>query len=155
MGTRHRQIVIDRNGVRRISQYGQWDGSADGQGVRVLRFLRAANLNKYQEEVEKINTLTEKDAEIVNSSSNWANEYPYLHRDCGADIHEMISNGLVKFVQHMDDEEAAKWLHCEYVIDFQKGIFSGQDYGRFAEWKLDELPTEVEFLAALKYKEMV
>ena len=39
MGTRH-LIFIQLNGEYKLSQYGQWDGYLEGQGLDVLNFLR-------------------------------------------------------------------------------------------------------------------
>ena len=36
MGTRNLTKVIDKNGVTKVAQYGQWDGYPSGQGVNAL-----------------------------------------------------------------------------------------------------------------------
>ena len=36
MGTRNLTKVIDKNGVIKVAQYGQWDGYPAGQGVTAL-----------------------------------------------------------------------------------------------------------------------
>lgn len=39
MGTRH-LIAVQIDGKYPVAQYGQWDGYPDGQGLKVLTFLR-------------------------------------------------------------------------------------------------------------------
>ena len=38
MGTRNVTMVIHK-GETKVAQYGQWDGTPDGQGVTILGFL--------------------------------------------------------------------------------------------------------------------
>lgn len=146
MGTRHRQCVIDKEGNLKISQYGQWDGYPSGQGVEILEYLKKGDLNKYQEELSKIKEITDEQIDIVNSDPNWKRNYPYLSRDCGSRIHEMIENGEVKFVQFIDDEEANQWCEGFYTIDFQKGEFNSKFYGRESTYPIDSLPTKEEYI---------
>ena len=125
MGTRHHQIVIAKDGERKISQYGQWDGYPSGQGVEILRYLRNANLEKYQKELAKITKMTKEQGDEIDKKhgENWAKYYPHLSRNCGSDIHQLIENGEVEFVNFIDDEEAGSWCEGFYTIDFQKNVF--------------------------------
>ena len=153
MGTRHLQIVINKNGVRKVSQYGQWDGYPQGQGVDILNFLRTADLEKYQTELEKIREITEEEARMVNKCNDWATKYPYLSRDCGSRIHQMILDGEVQFVSICSEEEANKWCEGFYIIDFQKGEFISEYYNIRQAYKLTELPTEEEYLRIMEPKD--
>ena len=76
MGTRHHQTVIDKNGKLRLSQYGQWDGYPKGQGIDILEYLRSADLEKYQENLSKLNRATEKQGEEIDKLKDWAERYP-------------------------------------------------------------------------------
>lgn len=146
MGTRHRQAVINKAGELKIQQYGQWDGYPDGQGKDILAYLRNGNLDKYQEELDKVNLITEEQSKDVEADENWEINYPYMSRDCGSDIHQMVEDGSVKFVAHIDEDEAKKWCEGFYTIDFQKGLFITEYYNHKVELKLDSLPTEDEYV---------
>lgn len=146
MGTRHRQAVITKEGEMKIQQYGQWDGYPDGQGKDILNYLRDGDLDKYQDNLSKIPLINDEQIDEVNKDENWTKTYPYLSRDCGSNIHQMIQDGEVKFVQHTDLEECQKWCEGFYTIDFQKGLFITEYYDHKVELKLSELPTEEEYV---------
>lgn len=150
MGTRHHQVVINREGEMKISQYGQWDGYPDGQGVNILKYLRSGNLEKYHTNVCNIPQVTEDQIATVENTKKWNVEYPYLSRDCGSDIHQMIEDGTVKFVSFIDNDEAKKWCEGFYTIDFKNNIFVSEFYNKKATFKLTELPTDDEYLEAMK-----
>jgi len=150
MGTRHRQAVISKTGDLKIQQYGQWDGYPKGQGVDILKYLRSANLKKYQENLEKTPLITKKQGEKINKDEKWQNYYPYLSRDCGSKIHQMIEDGAVKFVQHTDEEECKQWCEGFYTIDFKRNVFITEYDGQTEEFDLDNLPSVKEYLAKFK-----
>lgn len=52
MGTRNLTMVRYKNQYK-VAQYGQWDGYPEGQGVKVLNFLKTANLNKFKKQLNK------------------------------------------------------------------------------------------------------
>ena len=146
MGTRHRQAVINKVGELKIQQYGQWDGYPTGQGIDILTYLKTGDLDKYQLELNKIPQVTEQEIKLVNKDENWANTYPYLSRDCGAEIHQMIENGEVKFVSHIDEDEANQWCEGFYTIDFQKGVFISEYGENRVEVNLNDLPSDDNYL---------
>ena len=39
MGTRGLTKVIDKDGITKVAQYGQWDHYPEGQGVKILYCL--------------------------------------------------------------------------------------------------------------------
>lgn len=149
MGTRHYQTVIDKDGTLRIAQYGQWDGYPSGQGKGILNYLKTGNLEKYHQELAKIKPITPEQSEMVDDDKKWNENYPYLSRDCGSRIHQMIENGDVKFAGMTSEDEAVKWCEGFYCIDFQKGVFTSEYHGETAEFSLDNLPTEEEYLSAM------
>lgn len=153
MGTRHHQAVINRNGETKISQYGQWDGYPEGQGIDILRYLRDGNLEKYHENVCKIEQATEEQLKLVDSSKNWDIEYPYLSRNCGSNIHQMIEDGNVKFVSFIDESEAKTWCEGFYTIDFKNNTFTSEYYDKKTIFKLTELPSDEEYLESMKREE--
>lgn len=146
MGTRHLQSVITKEGKKVISQYGQWDGYPSGQGVGILEYLRKGNLEKYQENVSKIPLLTQEQCDEINKDPEWDQNYPYLSRDCGSKIHQMIEDGTVKFISLMNQDEAEKWCEGFYTIDFSKNTFTSNYHGRIKTFLLDKLPTQKRYL---------
>ena len=150
MGTRHRQAVIAKNGELKIQQYGQWDGYPDGQGKSILNYLRNGNLEKYQENLEKIPLINKKQVDEVNKDKDWNQKYPYLSRECGSNIHQMIEDGKVKFVQHTSLKECNQWCEGFYTIDFKKGVFVTEYRDNIVKLKLNNLPTEEEYLKMFK-----
>lgn len=153
MGTRHKQTVIAKNGEVKIQQYGQWDGYPDGQGKEILAYLRTGNLEEYQKNLAIIPLITEEQSKELDENKNWPKEYPYLSRDCGSKIHKMIEDGDVKFVQHIEEEEARKWCEGFYTIDFSKNEFISEFYRTKKTFPIDNLPTEEEYLEAMIEKE--
>lgn len=153
MGTRHRQVVINKEGEMKLSQYGQWDGYPSGQGVEILKYLYKGDLDKYQEHLNQIPLLTDEQGEEIDKDENWKNNYPYLSRDCGSQIHQMIEDGEVKFVQHIDEDKANKWCEGFYTIDFQRGTFLSEYHDRSKEYPLNDLPTEEEYLKVMEPEE--
>jgi len=150
MGTRHRQAIISKRGVLKVQQYGQWDGYPSGQGLEILNYLRTGNLKTYLKNVTKLKQLTKKQIEVVNANENWPETYPYLSRDCGSRIHEMIEKNTVPFVMFTEEDECRKWCEGFYTIDFQKGVFISEYYDKRTEYPLDKLPTDEEYLAAME-----
>ncbi len=149
MGTRHRQAVITKDGELKINQYGQWDGYPSGQGIEILRFLKTGNLEKYQENLSKITEINKKQTKEVEKDKNWTVNYPYLSRDCGSRIHELIEKGEVPFVVITPEEECRKWCEGFYTIDFQKNVFISEYYDVKKSFKLDKLPSEKRYLKAM------
>jgi hypothetical protein len=146
MGTRHHQKVINKRGELKVSQYGQWDGYPDGQGFEILDYLKQGNLDRYQEELDKLHLITDEEVKIVATDPKWQENYPYMSRDCGSKIHQMIEDGEVKFVQFIDDEEAKRWCQGFYTIDFQQNKFIAEFNGVIREYSLSDLPTDEQFL---------
>lgn len=150
MGTRHLQVVITKEGQKKISQYGQWDGYPSGQGVTILEYLRKGNLEKYQENLAKIPEITKRQINRVNKDENWPNKYPYLSRDCGSDIHQMIEDDQVKFVVLMEQSEANKWCEGFYTIDFSKNLFTSDYHGTVHSFPINNLPTNKKYLELME-----
>jgi len=147
-------MVIDKEGVLRVDQYGQWDGYPSGQGLEILSALTAMvnthELDTYVENVEKITQITPEQINEVDSTPDWPIKYPHLHRDCGYRIHGMIAQGEVKFVSFLGDAEAAKWCEGFYTIDLRRRLFISDYDNRHSEFSLDSLPTEAEYLDTME-----
>lgn len=143
MGTRH-LVAVQFGGEYKVAQYGQWDGYPDGQGARVLDFLRNGDVEALKRNLALTYDATEDEqaamwasigVDIIasNGSVEWgkskifAEKYPSLHRDTGAGILELIagSDGEEKIPLTLNIEFAGESLFCEwaYVIDFDIGTF--------------------------------
>ena len=58
MGTRNLTMVINQEGEKKVTQYGQWDGYPSGVGVRVLKFLKNKEVfDKFKANLSKVRFL--------------------------------------------------------------------------------------------------
>lgn len=138
MGTRNLIMVI-ANGKTKVAQYGQWDGYLSGQGLTVLRTMKkivdTGELELFKKKVLALKWLTKKKEKEIEADNQWDIHYPYLSRDCAAEIlnaihynrlemsrKEVTINGIVGLVNKEDF--AADSLFCEwaYVIDLNKNV---------------------------------
>lgn len=146
MGTRH-LIAVQLDGQYKVAQYGQWDGYLDGQGKKVLNFLREMNRPKFESALRKCSFMTEQDfieldRDIKNKLQqnpryDWYDEYPHLSRNIAAGILNKVqeSEGL-KLKNSISF--TAESLFCEYayVIDLDKNTF--EIFEGFNKTPLDE-----------------
>lgn len=195
MGTRH-LIAVQIDGKYPVAQYGQWDGYPDGQGVRVLRFVRdEMREDTFKRKVRALREIDEAwklrqfpgasslDDIAGNRLSDYFRRHPQLSRDAGSKVLAMIQSGDEGLPIETEITFAGESLMCEwaYVIDFDKRTleaFKGfnkvplDESERFASqpisdyvpsdgvpyqqikhvksWSLDDLPSDDDFLAALK-----
>jgi len=138
MGTRNLTMVIS-NGETKVAQYGQWDGYPSGNGVVVLDFLSTNNLDDFKKKLSKVKFMNgSKEKEInkwlksIGCENGWMTgdqsklyqeKYPYLTRDNGAKILEMIRDGEEDEIWITDSTDfAADSLFCEwaYLVDLDK-----------------------------------
>lgn len=144
MGTRH-LIAVQIDGEYKVAQYGQWDGYPSGQGAKILEFLHnhKEKLSAFADAVRACSEMSDEeyeqaqawvdcgadpDSDFVTADvgEKFRQRYPYLSRDCGADILNHVfnagKNGL-KLRYALDF--AADSLFCEwaYVIDLDKNTF--------------------------------
>ena len=142
MGTRNLTMVIS-NGETKVAQYGQWDGYPSGNGLIVLEFLHSnlSNLDDFKKTLNKVfftNGNKEKEiknfCESIGAKDGWMTgdqsklyqeKYPYLTRDNGAKILEMIRDGEEDEIWITDSTDfAGDSLFCEwaYLIDLDKNV---------------------------------
>lgn len=139
MGTRHLIAVVVNNSYK-IAQYGQWDGYPSGQGLDILDFLRAVDLNRFKEQLKLVHFITEEEEEEraqffkrIGTDNGWMDQdqanqyhrkYPLLTRDNSAKILDMVYN--LKEPAFLDNvlDFAMDSLFCEwaYVIDLDKNV---------------------------------
>jgi len=137
MGTRN-MTMVKLGGELKVSQYGQWDGYPTGQGATIAEFLESVDLDKFKKQVSELKPITDEQRDKVNNTNDWQSEFPYLSRDAGADILQMIHSDEVKFVL-LEDPEADNWTEYDYVIDLDKetvSVNNGTEY-TFAQWTVD------------------
>lgn len=159
MGTRNLTKVIDKDGIVRVAQYGQWDGYPSGQGLNALYHATAhkqieAGLDKVrwatQEELDKIySSLPEMNYLGTDDSKFFGLMYPNLTRDTCADILGVVAWSVGEVILVDESEFENDGLFCEgvYTIDFQKRKFIST-FGKVVEFDLDNLPSVQEYLAA-------
>ena len=145
MGTRNLTAVyID--GEYKIAQYGQWDGYPEGQGKTTLDFARKLNNKDFREifarRVKACHWITDSEIDEINAKiksgeiKDWSTIYPWLSRDAGAKILQMVmDNGGLALKNSIDF--AADSIFCEWawVIDLDKNTFEG--YAGFNKTPLD------------------
>jgi len=198
MGTRHLTIVIQKENPV-VAQYGQWDGYPEGQGITVLNFLRTVDMNRFKKRLKDVRFMNKRDESSlkkfmkkIGAENGWMdmdqaklyyNQYPYLSRNHGAEILQMIYDSVGKVVLQNSISFAADSLFCEwaYLIDLDKNVlevYEGfnqtplEDGQRFKDlvnveystgtyypirhvktYPLDELPTDEDFVKELEPKE--
>ena len=190
MGTRNLTMVIS-NKETKVAQYGQWDGYPSGQGATALEFLHNVDIRQFEEKLKSVKFINEdKQKEIdqwlksIGCKDGWMNmeqsaqyqrKYPFLTRDNGAKVLQMIMDSEDEEIWlHDQTEFAADSLFCEwaYVIDLDKGYFEvyegfqkkplgktqrfkyleGKEENEYypirmvKKYDLDELPTMEKFL---------
>ena len=154
MGTRNLTKVIDKDGVTKVAQYGQWDGYPEGQGINAL--LHAYNYRQIEKGLSKVRWATQEELDKINNDlSNWTTDfnfsemYPTLSRDTCADILGYVawSVGEVLLVDNSDFENDELFCEAVYTIDFQKQLFISTYGGHTLEHRLDDLPEPKEYLA--------
>ena len=196
MGTRNLTCVY-LDGEYKVAQYCQWDGYPSGQGLDVLKFVRD-DMNRivFEQKLRDLKTLTTEEVQekwnsVGADDSGWANsevsesfqkQYSHLHRDCGAEILNIVQESDSLEIQKNLDF-ALDSLFCEwcYVIDLDKNTLEAyegfnktplEEHERFKflggpsndghypvklkeMWSFNHLPTNEEFLEALKDEEDV
>jgi len=147
MGTRHLTIVKSK-GETKVAQYGQWDGYPTGQGDTIAEFLKGADLKKFRNQIKNLKEVTEADRiEMDKKGNDWKKEFPYMSRDTGAGILQMIHDDTVRFV-YLDENFKDDGISCEYyyTIDLDKETVSvngGKEY-TFKQWTRKGLMEKLE-----------
>lgn len=196
MGTRH-LIMVVREQKPVIAQYGQWDGYPSGQGYTVLEFLRKFNRPTFVEKLKNVRFVNKKDTAAMkrfmkkigapngwmtpNQSALYNKKYPYMSRDHGAEILNMVYNSKGEVLLKDSSDFARDSLSCEwaYVIDLDNNVlecysgfnkepleedqrFRNTEVKKDSEWlpikclkkySLDELPTNEQFVKDLEKNE--
>ncbi len=169
MGTRGLTKVVDRNGVTKVAQYGQWDHYPAGQGVNVLNFLTETPrmVNQLELALDKCEFVSEAVREILYAE--YANKYPdddemdrftmvmpAFSRNTCSDILKVVyySAGKVQMTDESDFEKDDLFCEGVYEINYQTNKFISKFGGVVAEFPLDNLPEETDYLDAFKRQEV-
>lgn len=151
--------------------------------LEFIRNIVDSNLvNEFAYKVKNCRWITEEEAATIEEDRNWPNKYPELSRDAGAEILQMVMNSENGLVLANSIDFAADSLFCEWawLIDLDSGIFEAYEgfnqtkplteKDRFfflvekerkgyhpivkvAEWSLDNLPSNEDFLGTFKEDE--
>jgi hypothetical protein len=166
MGTRNLTIVKDKVGTTRIAQYGQWDGYPSYSGVQALEFLRNENWQSLlQAKLDIVQFVGDEEVDTLYKqfeSTDWENKdflnaYPGLHRDTGIGILAVVANATDTIKTVDNTEFANDSLFCEgiYEVDFSTNKFTSNFNDIVAEYDLDNLPTDEEYLKAMGVEVLV
>lgn len=168
MGTRNLTIVL-ADGTHKVAQYGQWDGYPRGQGLTALRFAREhlstdEGRAVFKEKLKNVRFVSENEHDTFyekagipinaggwvkwDDSKKFAEKYPSLHRDTGANILSVIANATEE-VPLTDSSSFAEERSCEWIwtISLDTNKLMGEGY-HSATFSLDDLPSNDAFLQA-------
>lgn len=162
MGTRGLTKVIDKNGIIKVAQYGQWDHYPEGQGVSILSYLTKDRyaVEELELALDKCYFTTEEEREAIYADYNtrypetthlkkFSSMVPSLSRDTGGDILNVVrwSAGTVPLMDESEFEFDELFCEGVYTIDYQTNKFISK-FGVTVEFPLDALPTPEEYLQA-------
>lgn len=135
MGTRH-VIIIKMNNKIVLSQYGQWDGYLEGQGLSIAEFFNKVNIEAFKRKCSKIRKASEEEVQKAwiacgaspNSDSvtfgvaaSFSRSFPCLSRDTGAKILDIIyknkDDELPCLYTKVDKDLRGTWLEYIYTIN--------------------------------------
>ena len=169
MGTRGLTKVIDKNGITKVAQYGQWDHYPEGQGVKILSILNADRyaVEELELSLDKCRFVSDEERERVYANYNkvypetnhlkkFSAILPSFSRDTCGDILNVIrwSNAEVLLTDESDFETDELFCEGVYTVDYSTNKFISK-FGVTVEFPLDNLPTAEEYLNAfIKQREL-
>ena len=171
MGTRGLTKVI-KNGETVVAQYGQWDHYPAGQGATV--FYRVSNPDTMQALEDNLNLIfypSDEEREAMakpfedgsipgmmtfDSGKAFAEKYPSLTRDTGAEIIDVIAEATEPVPLYLDEEFEDDKLFCEgvYTINLDNKTFSSK-WDKTVTLTFDEVRSMTirDYLAKFDYDE--
>lgn len=162
MGTRGLTKVIDKNGITKVAQYGQWDHYPEGQGVSILGIL---TVDRYAVEelelaLDKCRFVEQDEQQRIYDNYNatypetthlkkFSSMLPSFSRDTCGDILNVVrwSATTVPLIDESDFENDDLFCEGVYTVDYQTNKFISK-YGVTVEFPLDALPTPEDYLQA-------
>ena len=159
MGTRGLTKVI-KDGETVVAQYGQWDHYPAGQGATV--FYRVANPDTMQALEDNLNLIfypSDEEREAMakpfedgsmpgmmtfDSGKAFAEKYPSLTRDTGAEIIDVIVNATEPVPLYLDIDFEQDDLFCEgvYTINLDNQTFTSKYGFETVTMTFDEVRSE-------------
>lgn len=168
MGTRH-LIKVKKDGKIKVSQYGQWDGYPEGQGLDILKFLKnKIKVEQLKSSLDKIRFLDEegKDKDFLEeydkNSPKWSSEpdnrteeqkfwfNTFITRDLGAKILDNIISCEDEEILLKRDDDEDNWCGGIFTIDLDNMTYQVKFHDFDETFDINNLPNEEDFL--LKFK---
>lgn len=166
MGTRNLTKVIDKDGITRVAQYGQWDGYPEYTGKRIIEFISEYKMiDKIEQSLVKARFITEDESKVLfkpyvndedmmtfEDGQTFAVMYPSLTRDTGCDILKVLvySNAYVPLQDESDFENDDLYCEGAYTLNYQTREFISKWNDNVVSFSFDELPTPEIYLESFK-----
>jgi len=167
MGTRGLTQVIHKQKFV-IAQYGQWDHYPSGQGLTALHILQTMDFEKFKNQLEKCRFTTEEDEKKINefstsigSPDGWMSqeqatlfdaEYPYFTRNLGAEILEKVYQSEDSEILLQNSSDYENEAEGVFTINMDDMTYNVRHYDLDITFDLNNLPTELEYTLATKYR---
>lgn len=152
-------IAIKKDGEFKVAQYSQWDWYPMWQWLTLLKLLQEIDIKVLSKKVDLVRKITDDEIDAIPDDGKWTEEYPWLSRDCWANIVKYIMEDKHILKIDLIDLEPNIWIEWSYLIDFDKNVFQiyhgtilswekyvskpGHKYRKpIASFPLNELPTE-------------
>ena len=160
MGTRGLTKVIDKNGITKVAQYGQWDHYPEGQGIKILSILTSDRyaVEELELSLDKCRFVSDEERQRVYDNYNkvypetthlkkFSAILPSFSRDTCGDILNVVrwSNAEVLLTDESDFENDDLFCEGVYTVDYQSNKFISK-FGVTVEFPLDALPTPEDYL---------
>ena len=155
MGTRH-LIKVKYKGETKVSQYGQWDGYPDGQGLDILKFLRnKIKVEELKDKLSKVRFLdkegkdkkfvedfdSKKEEDRTDEQKGWFRTF--ISRDVGSEILDNIVNFDGEEILLSEDD--GDWCEGFFTIDLDKMTYKIKYHSQKGTFDINNLPDEDDF----------
>ena len=160
MGTRGLTKVIDKDGITKVAQYGQWDHYPEGQGITILGILTRDRyaVEELELALDKCYFVSDEERQAIYDEYNanypeqthlkkFTAMLPSFSRDTCGEILNVVrfSAGRVPLTDESDFENDDLFCEGVYEVNYQSNKFISK-FGVTVEFPLDNLPTPDEYL---------